>query len=214
MKLLKFDTYEDYVKTQTKTNKRKLQFVWVSDKELKAISKYIQAHIPDASLGICHGVRNGYEVQKLRMLLGFEIIGTEISDTALKMPNVIQWDFHEIKDEWINSVDFIYSNSWDHSYDPDQMLANWMKCIRQNGRSFLEWTPEHKDSEVRGADCFGGSLNEIIEWVNKSYEVETVLEIKERVGGGIRFLNILRWIIIDKCRPRDTRVIVVKHKDQ
>jgi len=142
MKLLKFPTYEDYVKIQTKTNKRKLQFVWVSDKELKAISKYIQTHIPGASFGICHGVRNGYEVQKLRMLLGCEIIGTEISDTAIRMPYVIQWDFHEVKDEWINGVDFIYSNSWDHSYDPDRMLANWMRCVRQNGRSFLEWTAE------------------------------------------------------------------------
>ena len=214
MKLLKFPTYEDYVKIQTKTNKRKLQFVWVSDKELKAISKYIQTHIPGASFGICHGVRNGYEVQKLRMLLGCEIIGTEISDTAIRMPYVIQWDFHEVKDEWINGVDFIYSNSWDHSYDPDRMLANWMRCVRQNGRSFLEWTAEHTDSKVRGADCFGGSLNEIIEWVNKSYKVDAVLKIKERVGGGIRPLNILRWIVIDKCRARDTRVIVVKHKEQ
>ena len=68
MKLLKFDTYEEYVDVQTKTNKQKIKFVWVSDKELALVADYMKNHVLDAKFGICHGVRNAYEVKKLREL--------------------------------------------------------------------------------------------------------------------------------------------------
>ncbi|MBK6621188.1 MAG: hypothetical protein IPG32_10020 [Saprospirales bacterium] len=50
-----------------------------------------------------------------------EVIGTEISDSASKFSHTIEWDFHEVKPEWIGRADFIYSNSFDHSYDPENV---------------------------------------------------------------------------------------------
>src|SRR3972149_6452637 len=100
MRLLTFGSYEQYVETQTQTNRRKLKKVWVTPKELRAVARYVRRHIPGASFGLCHGVRNGYEVGRLRDLLGIEVLGTEISDTANQFEHVIQWDYHEVKPEW------------------------------------------------------------------------------------------------------------------
>lgn len=210
MKSVKFETYDDYVRTQQQANERKLPFVWVSARELEAVAGYIRKQIPGASLGLCHGVRTGYEVRKLRSLLNCRVVGTELADTAERLADVIRWDFHETKAEWIGSIDFIYSNSWDHSYEPDRMLSNWMRCLTPNGRCFLEWTPWHSDAHVRGADCFGGSLEEIVAWINEAYEVEAVLEMSERVGGGVRLFNLLRWMVVDRFRSREIRLIVIR----
>lgn len=174
MKLLKFDSYEEYKRVQTKVNKRKLKKVWVTDDELLFVAHFVQEHIPEVAFGLCHGVRNGYEVHKLHALLGVPILGTEIAETAHKFPHVIQWDFHEVQEEWIGNVDFIYSNSWDHSYDPERMLKNWMRCLRPHGRCFLPWTRDHDEHAVREADCFGLSLEEMLHWVTKDYELEKI----------------------------------------
>ena len=179
MKLLKFNSYEDYKRIQIETNKRKLQKISTTAKELRFVANFIQKNIPEASFGLCHGVRNGYEVKQLRALLGVNVLGTEISETANQFEHVMQWDFHDVKQEWTGNVDFIYSNAWDHSYDPDAMLRSWMSCLRPNGRCFLQWTRRHTDRALRGADCFGLSFDEMIQWASKDYKVEKVKKIQE-----------------------------------
>ncbi len=214
MKLLKFDSYEDYKRIQGEVNRRKLGRVWVTHAELTFVARYVRDRMPDAAFGLCHGVRNGYEVKKLRKLLGIEVLGTEISETAARFPHVIQWDFHEVRDEWIGNVDFIYSNSWDHSYDPERMLKNWMRCLRPHGRLFLEWTREHGEVTVRKADCFGLSLEELVDWVSKGYELERTenIEVVKYPRWSKLFRNLLRkgrfgsrlrsgFILVLKNRP-------------
>src|SRR5262249_44726855 len=110
--------------------------------------------------GVCHGVRNGWEVRKFRELLGINVLGTEISDTAKHYLGVIQWDFHRVKKEWLQNVDFIYSNALDHSYDPSFCLHQWMKCLKPTGRCFIQWTVFHSEGDIDGADCFGASFHE------------------------------------------------------
>ena len=34
---------------------------------------------------------------------------------------------------------FIYSNSLDHSYDPEKALDSWMSCLNEKGLCFIEW---------------------------------------------------------------------------
>ncbi len=180
MKLLKFDSYEDYVRVQTDANKAKAAKVWVSDRELEQLAAYVRERMPDASFGLCHGARNGYEVVRLKSLLkGLDVLGTDISDAAEEVPGVIQWDFHEVKEEWIGKVDFIYSNSWDHSYDPELLFERWMSCLTENGRCFVHWTRGHSEKGVKGPDCFGLSLEELKTFLEKRYLVETVLHIRD-----------------------------------
>lgn len=88
--------YDEYRATQIKHNKRKLENVWADDVTLSAIAADIKAHDLGAK-GVCHGARNGYEVEWFSKALGGEIIGTDISDTATKFPNMHVWNFSGCK---------------------------------------------------------------------------------------------------------------------
>ena len=133
MKLYKHKNYEAYYKAQVKKNRKKLKLVYVKQPEIDIITDHIKQHIPNIKFGICHGVRNAWEVKAFRKNLGIEVIGTEISPTAMQFENTIEWDFHDIKDGWVDNVDFIYSNSFDHSYQPEKCLDQWMRCVKQSG---------------------------------------------------------------------------------
>ena len=188
MKLYKHKDYNDYVAAQIDKNKRKLKHVWVRSSEIQSIANKIRTAIPGAKFGICHGVRNGYEVKALRKLLNIEILGTDISPTIVSYPNSIQWDFHEIKPEWVNKVDFIYSNSFDHSYKPGYCLDQWMKCIRKNkGICFIHWMSTN-ENKLDSADCFAASLPEYRKLINKNYD------------------------IIEELGDRYRRLILIKHR--
>ena len=145
-----------------------------------------------------------------------EVIGTEISEVADRFEHVIRWDFHEVKDEWVDAVDFIYSNSWDHSYDPKRLLTAWMSCLRKGGRLFLHWTADHGESGIGGAwnaDCFGASLAELEELVRSlGYRVDAVLHVRGRGRyGGSNPWKAVRFRLWPKRREVD--VLVVRHPE-
>lgn len=169
--LYKHKNYGEYHEAQIIKNVRKIKIVWVQQYDIDDISNHIRKHIPNAKFGICHGVRNGWEVEQFRKKLGIEIIGTEISHTACQFDNVIQWDFHNLKDTWEDSVDFIYSNSFDHSHSPRHCLDIWMACIRRReGICYIHWSPAH-NARVDAADCFGANDSEYRELFKEKYEV-------------------------------------------
>lgn len=135
MKLYEYENYDDYVEAQTEANHRKLNLIWVQEHTIKQVFK----NKPVATNILCHGTRNGTE-QKLfkKYYPKSNIIGTEISDTATKFPNTVQHDFHERKEEWIDKFDIVYSNSWDHSYDPEKSLRAWSEQLNNTGRLYVE----------------------------------------------------------------------------
>lgn len=130
--------YDSYVEAQTKVNLKKIDFKGPDFGRISMMANYIKEHIPDATSGICHGTRRGTEQRDFNKLLNIPVIGTEISHTAKHFPGTIQWDFHNVKDEWINNTSFIFSNSLDHSYDPIKCLNVWMSCIAPGGKIFLQ----------------------------------------------------------------------------
>jgi hypothetical protein len=76
-------------------------------------------------------------------------------------------------------VDVIYSNSWDHSYDPRRCFTAWMRCLRPGGLCFLEHTSLHGEEGTSELDPFGISLPELV-WLltdlgRGSFFVRTVL---------------------------------------
>jgi hypothetical protein len=153
---LRFENYDDYVAAQCKTNLVKRERVWVHDRELETLASAIRSVVPQPRFGLCHGVRNGAEVRRLRELLGCEVWGTEISPSASDYDYVIQWDFHQVRPEWLGTCDFVYSNSLDHSYDPAACLTAWLSCLSPQGRCFLHWSNEHDHTDFgkNGSDCF------------------------------------------------------------
>jgi hypothetical protein len=171
--------YERYRQIQVEGNKKKLDQVWVIEENIAFLSDYIKKTVGQPRFGLCHGTRQGKEQGWFAKYLGCKVIGTDISDTAARYPNTIQWDFHETKPEWIDAVDFIYSNSFDHSYDPIKSLNAWMSCIKPGGLCILEHTTAHTPSGVSDLDPFGAELALmpylIACWAEGKYAVREIL---------------------------------------
>lgn len=131
------------------------------------MSKYLQRQIRSFTFGICHGTRQGKEQMWFRRELGCDVLGTEISDTALDYPNTIQWDFHNKKAEWVEAADFIYSNSFDHSYDPERCINCWVDCLKVGGFIILEHSASHETATE--LDPFGAKIQHmpylLMEWL-------------------------------------------------
>jgi hypothetical protein len=176
--------YEKYRASQVKANKHKIDKVWVIEANVAYLSDYIRAHQGEPRFGLCHGTRRGKEQAWFKKYLGCEVIGTEISDTALDFPDTIQWDFHEVKPEWINAVDFIYSNAFDHSYDPEACLNAWMSCIRPGGLCLIEHTLKRGPEDAKESDPFKAELwvmpYLITRWGRGRYGVREILSAPER----------------------------------
>lgn len=136
-------SYDKYVAVQTAGNHRKINNQWIDEANVAWLCGEIRREIPAPTSGICHGTRRGLEQRWFRAHLGCEVIGTEISDTATQFPNTIQWDFHEVQPGWIGYFDFVYSNSWDHSYDPQKLFTAWMSCVRPGGLMILTHSEQH-----------------------------------------------------------------------
>ena len=189
MKLLKYETdgkfdYELYKEAQTLGNKIKLQNQWVPEEHIEILAKYLKANGEDPKNGICHGTHQGYEQTWFMVHLGdgSDVFGTEISDTATEFPHTIQWDFHEVKDEWVGAKDFVYSNSWDHSFDPKMAFRNWANCLKPGGFLLLDHGWNYQVDRVNPLDPFGISEEGLVDLLNT--ELADLGEVVEVIDGG------------------------------
>jgi hypothetical protein len=190
--------YQKYNRIQIQGNKKKIDKVWVIEKNIAFLSDYIKTAIGTPRFGICHGTRRGKEQEWFRKYLGCEVIGTEISDTAEHFPYTIRWDFHNAKDEWLDAVDFIYSNSLDHSYNPEECLNTWMSCIRKGGLCIIEHSSNHGPSGATELDPFGADIVQmpylITLWGAGRYGVRQLLNAPARNDD----VEYLQFIVIHK----------------
>jgi hypothetical protein len=139
MEIYKYKSYEEYVDAQTRANKRKIDHVWVREGVIKEILNNFSENPKNI---LCHGTRNAAEQKIFKENCNeCDVIGTEISETAKDFPMTAQWDFHEAKEEWIGKFDIIYSNSFDHSYDPNKSISTWRDQLSEKGTMYIEWCP-------------------------------------------------------------------------
>ncbi len=182
MKKYNYKNYEEYVNCQVAANKKKHQNIWAKEKNIKAIAKYLKPKHP--VFGLCHGVRQGLE-QKwfIKYLPNCFTIGTEIGEpTGL---NTYRWDFNQTRWRWMKKFDFIYSNSFDHAFDPEKTINVWAKQLKSNGLIILEYDrrQEHTgeiSKKVNKTDPVSIRFDELIEaipsWV-KGAEVIDILSM-------------------------------------
>jgi hypothetical protein len=198
-KIHKYSSYEDYKLIQTEANKRKIDRVWVNEENVKHISDYILKSCGNINYGLCHGTRRGYEQAWFSKYLNCEVIGTEISDTATDFPNTIMWDFHDMKEEWLSNVDFIYSNSFDHSYKPEECLNTWMSCLNKKGICILEHSSNHLPERCSEVDPFIATLEYmpylIAKWSRGKFGCIDIFEGPQLVGEK----HSSYYIIIKNC---------------
>ncbi len=190
--------YDWYKQVQTVGNKLKINVIWAIEENIIFLSDYIKKITGKPKFGICHGTRRGKEQEWFRKHLNCEVIGTEISDTAEQFPYTIQWDFHETKPEWINATDFIYSNSFDHSYDPHKCLNSWLSCLKRGGLCILEHSSVDEPFRTSELDPFGVDLVQLLylitSWGEGRYCVRELLNAPVKQN----FVEYLTFIVIQK----------------
>jgi len=169
MKLWKYKDYQEYVKSQVDgiykhpTVRDNYNHQWFENEDIiflkeQVISPYFSKINVIPKFGICHGAKLGKENVEFEKQTGINFIGTDISiDSSIDM-KLIKWDFHDVKDEWIENVDIIYSNALDHSYNPELCLSQWISCLTDRGICIVEHTHCHLDSTA--TDPFGATLQE------------------------------------------------------
>ena len=171
-----------YRETQTAGNKRKIAQVFAVEANIACIAAYAEACAGPVRSVLCHGTRNGAELQWFgKCLPHARILGTDISDTANQFPNTVQWDFHERNPEWIGQFDLIYSNSWDHAHDPRRAFAAWLECLSARGLLVLEHAVNHLPRRATPLDPFGatvGGLRKMLEQIDApTWKVREVIDL-------------------------------------
>lgn len=155
--LHEYDSYEDYRAAQVFHNKRKLDHVWADRAVLQQVADILTARFTGRRIrGLCHGARNGFEQQYLRELCPeLEATGTDISETAEDFAHSIQWDFHDQRPDWVGAFDFVYSNSLDQAWKPQQAVRAWLDQLTDDGVLILEHSESHGPAATSAMDPFG-----------------------------------------------------------
>jgi hypothetical protein len=138
MKVYKYKNYNHYVESQKKANVKKGYKTWAVRDNIKFIAEYIKSVIPEVKTGLCHGARRGLEQDWfMESLPGSIVTGTEIGE--VKSPVTVQWDFNKQNPLWIKKFDFVYSNSFDHAFSPEETIKIWHEQVKPGGLIILEY---------------------------------------------------------------------------
>ncbi len=198
VKIHKYKDYNEYKETQIYYNKKKIDKVWADEKTLEKISNFLKENISSNLIkGICHGSRNGFEQNFFNEKKdGFEVIGTDISETAKNYKNSIVHDFHDEKKEWLENFDFVYSNSLDQSFDPQKALNTWLKQIKLGGYVIIEHSDQHGVVSSGKMDPFGVEANFfpylLSEWFGHSISIKIIKGLKINKNNAPVFLFFLK----------------------
>jgi SAM-dependent methyltransferase len=88
---------------------------------------------------VCLGSRMGEEVQALQEL-GADCYGV---DLVPHPPYVREGDFHNLDFISDSEVDIFYTNSLDHSSDPEKLFSEVSRCLVHRGYFVLDYFPGH-----------------------------------------------------------------------
>ena len=166
MKIHNYENYEEYVAEQTAGNKLKLNHVFVKKRTMQQI-----AHMrPNARSVLCHGTRNGAEQKYFQEVYGkdIDVMGSEISDTATQFPNTTEWDFMKVNPDWVGKYEVVYSNSFDHCFEPVETLKVWAGQLAEGGSLFIEHSFDPKNNKSRAMDPLELSKEEFFECVEQA----------------------------------------------
>ena len=182
-----YNDYETYRKVQEEGNKAKLRAQFVKKSHIFYLADWmVQARPtgPKVGFGLCHGVRRGKEQRWfMKRLTGAKVIGTDISETATQFDSTVQWDFHDDNPDWQGKCDFVYSNSWDHAYDPGKAFAAWARCLVSGGWLLIDHTKGHMPKSSNALDPFGATREAVMRILTESCgELGRVSEVLDRTA--------------------------------
>lgn len=140
MKLKQFDSYEDYIalqKEKTLDPVRREKWAREVNSRAKEFEKTFNPHLHLFNIGgkgICLGARTGEEVISLRNLGMKDCIGIDLVPFE---DWVIEGDVHNLDFE-DDSVNFVYSNIFDHVLYPDKFLSECFRILKVGGVLFVQ----------------------------------------------------------------------------
>lgn len=191
-----------YKEVQTAANKAKINWVSVQKANIEYLCACLKGRGVTIRNVLCHGTRNGTEQRFFREATGAEILGTEISDTAMQFPMTIQWDFHEVKPEWVGAYDVVFSNSWDHSHSPKKLFPAWFSCVREGGALVVEWFTIHEETKASPIDPFRAKLSALLailqELKPRDFQSPEIIEDLPERGKGKVFIVTKRVEVSDR----------------
>lgn len=90
---------------------------------------------PDASGPVlCLGVRNGAELDHFRAVFSGWVIGVDINPgSANGRRDVVVGSFDSLPPAWSGAFGVVFSNSFDHAFDPAGTAAEWTRVLRPGG---------------------------------------------------------------------------------
>lgn len=188
--------YAEYRAVQIAANTAKLERVWADASTLQVIAADLARRLPGGvAAGVCHGARNGFEVEWLREATGAEVIGTDIADSATQFPHMVVWDFHDANPAWRGAFDFVYTNALDQAVEPDRALAAWTQQLKPEGRIYIEHTASHGAEGAGAMDPFGAHPMVMpylfFRWGRGVYALDDILEVEAKANSKIR-----AWIFV------------------
>ncbi len=154
------ESYEEYVKHQRNRTSRQTSHgqrvtTWVSEGMLQNINEILHSYIRNTETIVCHGCRNGFEVNVLQDLNpNAKVFGTDLYGPAYKYDRTYfrEMDFDIVPKEWKGYFDVVYSNSIDHSRNPVSTLLAWKSELKEKGICFV--TFQFSRRPVNKVDCF------------------------------------------------------------
>ena len=186
-KIHQFADYDQYLETERRGSRYRMNRRPTANKHsVRLIADYLQQHYSSPLSILCHGARDGTEVRLFRGVFPeAKVLGTDVFTKG--SPDVIEWDYHRQKPEWVNHWDLIYSNSLDHSPKPEEGLVTWIEQLNPTGSLFLVWTFSHQLNDkpqlpFPGGDCFGATLHEYIDLLRKAGEMKDLLWVGGSLG--------------------------------
>ena len=136
--------YEKYLKLQRETTHGKHRRQWLDANSVAWIADVIRSKVRQPDRGICHGVRNGFEqLWFMERLPNCRVIGTDVAHWSDNTPYQIMWDMHDMRPDWSEAFDFVYTNSWDHAYDLNKALNSWVRSVAPGGMLVLTHSLDH-----------------------------------------------------------------------
>jgi hypothetical protein len=214
-KLIGISDYEEYTKNQEDFYQKTHHLVLVNKENVREIANIVKRYLYNINIAICHGSRRGYEQKWFSEFLETKVVGTDISEDASRYEDNMCHDFHDLLYEWIQRVDFIYSNSLNHSYNPIYCIDQWMISLRLGGICVIEWTPQHNINQVDQYRPFGSTLEGLVSMIKDKYLVKNVLKLTPQpiTDTNLNPLTppIERYAIIIQADERIVNRIMEKH---
>ena len=124
------------------------------------------------------------------------MIGVELTSEAQRVPNTIIADFHHLPEYFLDSFEFVYSNSHDQSNNPRMAFSGWIDCLKIGGLLILEHSRAHGKSRAGRQDPFGAETELLpyvmMSWFSDSITLEGINEPPQPVDSGHKFLIFSR----------------------